>query len=115
MTETKQPVTVTDKAAREIGRIAAEQSDAKLYLRVRVVGGGCSGFMHKLDLTPDYLPEKDTRFTTPNGVEVLVDNRSMLYAEGAVVDFSDDLNRRGFIVSNVRAKSVCGCNSSFSM
>jgi iron-sulfur cluster assembly protein len=46
---------------------------------------------------------------------VVVDKRSLMYLDGAVVDFHDDLNRRGFSISNPQAKSTCGCGSSFSM
>jgi iron-sulfur cluster assembly protein len=46
---------------------------------------------------------------------VVVDKRSLLYLNGVTVDYHNDLNRRGFSVSNPQAKSTCGCGSSFSM
>jgi iron-sulfur cluster assembly accessory protein len=108
-------ITVTEKAASEVKRIVAEQaSEEKLYLRLRVVGGGCSGFQHKLDLDPQVNEKLDDTLVV-NGVDVVVDKRSMLYLDGVVVDFHDDLNKRGFSVSNANAKSTCGCGSSFSM
>jgi iron-sulfur cluster assembly protein len=47
------PVTVTERAAREIHAIIRQQElDAdKIRLRVGVRGGGCSGFSYILDLT----------------------------------------------------------------
>ena len=111
-------ITVTEKAAEEVKRIIAEQQQAgtgeKLYLRMRVVGGGCSGFQHKLDLDPQVNPKLDDVFHV-HGVDVVVDKRSLLYLQGVTVDFHNDLNRRGFSVSNPQAKSTCGCGSSFSM
>jgi iron-sulfur cluster assembly protein len=111
-------ITVTEKAAEEVKRIIAEQQQAgaaeKLYLRMRVVGGGCSGFQHKLDLDPQVNPKLDEVFQV-HGVDVVVDKRSLLYLGGVTVDFHNDLNRRGFSVSNPQAKSTCGCGSSFSM
>ncbi len=111
-------ITVTEKAAEEVKRIVAEQQQAgageKLYLRMRVVGGGCSGFQHKLDLDPQVNPKLDEVFHV-HGVDVVVDKRSLLYLQGVTVDFHNDLNRRGFSVSNPQAKSTCGCGSSFSM
>jgi len=111
-------ITVTEKAAEEVRRIVAEQQQAgageKLYLRMRVVGGGCSGFQHKLDLDPQVNPKLDEVFQI-HGVDVVVDKRSLLYLSGVTVDFHNDLNRRGFSVSNPQAKSTCGCGSSFSM
>ncbi|MCS6866586.1 MAG: iron-sulfur cluster assembly accessory protein [Gemmataceae bacterium] len=115
------PITVTEKAAAEVRRHIATmiehkeiEPDAKLYLRVRVQGGGCSGFQNKLDLDPKYDEKTDHKFEF-HGIEVVVDKRSMLYLQGAVVDFHDDLNKRGFTITNPNAKSTCGCGSSYSM
>jgi len=115
------PVTVTEKAAAEVRRHIASMIEAKeiepgakLYLRVRVQGGGCSGFQNKLDLDAKYDEKTDHKLEF-HGIEVVVDKRSMLYLAGAVVDFHDDLNKRGFTISNPQAKSTCGCGSSYSM
>jgi len=111
-------VTVTPRAADEVKRIVSEQAASgiheKLYLRMRVVGGGCSGFQHKLDLDPQVNEKLDETFEI-QGVGVVIDKRSMLYLGGVIVDFHDDLNKRGFSITNASAKSTCGCGSSFSM
>lgn len=112
-------ITVTERAASEVRRILADQQGAaglpeKVYLRMRVEGGGCSGFQHKLDLDPTVNPKLDEVFEF-HGVPVVVDKRSLIYLGDATVDFHEDLNRRGFSVSNPSAKSTCGCGSSFSM
>lgn len=112
------PITLTEKAAGEVKRIIAEQQQAgapeKLYLRMRVVGGGCSGFQPKLDLDPAVNDKLDETFEL-QGVPVVVDRRSLMYLSDVTVDFHDDLNRRGFSIHNPNAKSTCGCGSSFSM
>ncbi len=113
------PITVTEKAAAEVKRIIAEQQQQgsmpeKIYLRIRVQGGGCSGFQNKLDLDPTVNEKLDEVFDF-HGVPVVVDKRSLMYLEGANVDFHDDLNRRGFSISNPSAKSTCGCGSSYTM
>src|SRR5262249_50311074 len=106
------PITLTEKAATEVKRIIADQPAGpeaqKLYLRLRVVGGGCSGFQHKLDLDPQVNPKLDEVFEQ-HGVEVVIDKRSLLYLSGVTVDFHDDLNKRGFSISNPNAKGTCGC------
>ena len=112
-------ITLTEKAASEVKRIVGEQqtngaAPEKVYLRMRVVGGGCSGFQHKLDLDPEVKETKDEVFEF-HGVPVVVDKRSLMYLGDATVDFHDDLNRRGFSITNPSAKSTCGCGSSFSM
>jgi len=112
-------ITVTEKAAGEVRRILSEQRQGgelpdKVYLRMRVVGGGCSGFQHKLDLDPVVNEKLDEVFEF-HGIPVVVDKRSLMYLGEVTVDFHDDLNRRGFSISNPSAKSTCGCGSSFSM
>ena len=120
-TETSKPnpnILITEKAAEEVRRIIAEQGPIenaeRLYLRLRVVGGGCSGFQHKLDLDPTFNEKLDETYQI-QGVDVVVDKRSLLYLNGVTVDYHDDLNKRGFSVTNPHAKSTCGCGSSFSM
>jgi iron-sulfur cluster assembly protein len=112
------PIVLTEKAASEVRKIVADQVAAgekrTLHLRMRVVGGGCSGFQHKLDLDPEVNPKLDETFEM-HGVPVVIDKRSLLYLDGVTVDFHDDLNKRGFSISNPQAKGTCGCGSSFSM
>ena len=112
-------ITVTEKAASEVKRIISEQQSnggapERIFLRMRVVGGGCSGFQHKLDLDPAINEKLDEVFEF-HGVPMVVDKRSLMYLSDVTVDFHDDLNRRGFSISNPNAKSTCGCGSSFSM
>src|SRR5262245_17837838 len=115
------PLTVTEKAAAEVKRYVAEMRETgqieqggTLYLRVRVQGGGCSGFQNKLDLDAKFDEKTDHKFEF-HGIEVVVDKRSMLYLTGAVVDYHTDLNKKGFTITNPQAKSTCGCGSSYSM
>lgn len=114
-------ITVTPRAAEEVRRIVDEQRaagvlgpDEQVYLRVSVKGGGCSGFQNKLDLDPNYNPKVD-ELIEQHGVGIVADRKSLLYIGGATVDFHNELNKRGFSVSNPNAKTTCGCGSSFSV
>jgi iron-sulfur cluster assembly protein len=112
-------ITLTEKAAAAVKEIADEEVKAgklpeKYYLRLLVVGGGCSGFQPKLELRDSTNPKSDELFEM-HGVPVVVDKRSLLYLSDATVDYHNDLNRRGFSIQNPNAKSTCGCGSSFSM
>src|SRR5260370_6564246 len=96
-------ITVTEKGDGEVKRIISEQQQTgnvpeKIYLRLRVVGGGCSGFQNKLDLDP-VVNDKLDEVMEFHGVPVVVDKRSMMYLREVTVDFHDDLNRRGFIIN----------------
>lgn len=110
------PITISDKAARKVKEIVSEnQITDKVYLRLSVVGGGCSGFQHKLDLDPNLNEKLDETFQL-NGVDIVVDKRSLMYLTDALVDYHDeDLAKTGFSIVNPTAKSTCGCGSSFSM
>jgi iron-sulfur cluster assembly protein len=110
---------LTERAAQEVQRITAEgkaedpNAPETMYLRLRIVGGGCSGFSTKLDMEPN-INEKTDLIFEEHGVKIVVDKRSYLYAEGAKIDFHTDLNKRGFSVDLPGASGKCGCGSSFS-
>ncbi len=115
-------VTLTEKAAKEVKTMIEQQADAAkkdgregkpLALRVGVKGGGCSGFSYSLDLT-EVVGELDEQWEQ-HGVQVVCDSKSLLYLDGATVDFKDELMGRGFVFSNPNASSSCGCGSSFSV
>lgn len=111
-------IKVTDKAVKEVLHIVEEQNMNldEVVLRVKVHGGGCSGFQTKLDLDSQWNEKMDNLYDIGDGVQLCVDKRSALYLENAEVDFfDDDLGKRGFMVNNPNAKTTCGCGSSFSM
>lgn len=114
-------VTLTETAAREVNTIIQQQHDAAkkngeaphpMYLRVGVKGGGCSGFSYTLDLT-ETKSDMDESWAQ-HGIELVCDPKSLLYLEGAEIDFKDELMGRGFVFKNPNATSSCGCGSSFS-
>src|SRR5688572_30534846 len=109
-------VTLTENAVLEVKRIMNDQNmdQEKIGLRIKVVGGGCSGFMTKLDLVEDYDETKDNLEVMEN-IRVFIDKRSAMYLQGANVDYYNDINKMGFIVNNPMATGRCGCNQSFSM
>jgi iron-sulfur cluster assembly protein len=108
------PVTLTEKAAKKLLELMkAEQKDpGKFGLRVGVIGGGCSGFQYMLDF--DTKREGDLQFES-FGAKVLVDDRSINYVKGAVVDYVESLMGAGFQVQNPNVKGSCGCGSSFNV
>ncbi|MBO0902213.1 iron-sulfur cluster insertion protein ErpA [Jiella sonneratiae] len=113
MSETlSQPVTLSDKAAKRISSILRSAEDGQ-SLRISVEGGGCSGFSYKYDLTDDR--EDDDLVIEKDGARVLIDQVSLVYLEGAVVDFVDDLMGQSFQIRNPNAVASCGCGTSFSV
>jgi len=111
MSETSQPITLTDKAAGKIKELLGEQENGvEQALRVAVRGGGCSGFQYALAF--DAPKEGDHRFET-DGVAVVVDKTSMQFVFGSEVDWVDGLQGAGFAVNNPNVEAACGCGSSF--
>jgi len=115
-------ITLSETAAKEVKHIIEQQCELankngdepkKLYLRVGVKGGGCSGFSYSLDLTESVT--QDDEQSEQYGVEVVCDPKSNLYLEGTTVDFKDELMGRGFVFNNPNATSTCGCGSSFAV
>jgi iron-sulfur cluster assembly accessory protein len=105
-------VTLSETAARRIREIG-EADGRSVMLRVAVEGGGCSGFQYQFDLVEDAQPE-DLRIER-DGAAALVDDVSLAFLKGSVIDFVDELAGAEFRVRNPNAKSSCGCGVSFSM
>lgn len=104
-------ITITDAAASKIRELTPEDMQDKYALRMRVVGGGCSGLQYQMGLEEEHAPT-DKVFTC-NGVKVFVDMKSALYLAGAEVDYIDGLMQSGFKITNPNAKTTCGCGQSF--
>lgn len=110
---TGEPVTLTERAAKQVMKIKNDQKEhANLYLRVAVEGGGCSGLSYKLGL--DQRTEEDIVFEN-YGVELIVDEKHLMYLEGIQIDYPDGLDARGFTFDNPNAVDNCGCGTSFSI
>ena len=106
-------VSLTPVAAEKVKEIqAAENIEASYGLRLRVVGGGCSGFAY--DLYFDQVTEMDRTFES-HGVKLVVDQMSLQYLAGTTVDYVEGLQGAGFKFNNPNVKSTCGCGSSFSV
>lgn len=104
-------ITVTPLAAEKIKSIkTAQASPEEAGLRLRVVGGGCSGFQYQLIFD---APKPGDRVYEQDGVKVVVDPKSFLYLNGTEVDYVDGLMGAGFALKNPNAKGTCGCGSSF--
>ena len=104
-------VQITERAIGKVKEIMGSQTPAPSGLRISVVGGGCSGFSYSMafENTPNIL-DKTYNY---DGLRVFVDQASLLYLDGAEVDFVETLEGSGFKFNNPNVKSTCGCGSSF--
>lgn len=107
------PFQVTQAAYAQLREIIAQDPSQGAWLRVAVLGGGCSGFQYQFELTD--APADDDLRLADGDVGVLVDEVSLPFLDGAVLDYKRELIGARFAVENPNAASSCGCGISFSM
>lgn len=105
-------MTISDKALEKIKSILVHQKKEGQGLRVKVVGGGCSGLQYKIDFD---TPRDGDKIFEKDGVKIFVDIKSYLYLHGTEMDYTESLTGSGFTFHNPNAKRSCGCGQSFSV
>ncbi len=98
----------TESAKKEIDRAVSEKG-AKIYFRISVQGGGCSGFKYNFSFD-DKITSNDSIFN-----KTIIDKNSLKIIDGSVVDFKKELIGNSFVINNPKASSSCGCGLSFSV
>ena len=98
----------TESAKKEIDRVVSEKG-AKIYFRISVQGGGCSGFKYNFSFD-DKITSNDSIFN-----KTIIDKNSLKIIDGSVVDFKKELIGNSFVINNPKASSSCGCGLSFSV
>src|SRR5687767_15220460 len=104
-------VTLTPNAIVKVKEILDTQEPKPAGLRIAVVGGGCSGFSYSMAF--ENQPNMLDKTYNYDGLKVYVDQASLLYLDGAEVDYVETLEGAGFKFNNPQVKSTCGCGSSF--
>lgn len=114
--EAENTIYVSEKAKVKVLQLRKEAEivgKPEYFLRVGVVGGGCSGLSYKLDFDNEVKP-MDQVFED-NGVKIVTDLKSFLYLVNTELEFSDGLNGKGFYFNNPNASRSCGCGESFAV
>ncbi|MEM7034219.1 MAG: iron-sulfur cluster assembly accessory protein [Chloroflexota bacterium] len=104
-------ITLTSSAATNLQTIMTDKGIEGHALRVFVSGGGCSGLSYGMTFAE--APEMDDQTFDVNGVQVVVDPGSIMYLDGAEIDYIDSLMGGGFRIENPNAVQSCACGSSF--
>jgi len=115
-TETSNGIYISDKALVKVKELLAEAGaadDPSYFLRVSVVGGGCSGLSYKMDL--DNVIKPTDQVFEDKGQKLVTDLKSFLYLVNTVLEYSDGLNGKGFQFNNPNASRSCGCGESFAV
>ena len=108
-------LTISDKAAAKGNELVASQAAqmAKPGLRVRVMGGGCSGMMYKMEFADG--PEEGDEVFENDGFRVYIDKKSLFFLNGSELDYAEALTGAGFKFHNPNVKGTCGCGESFNV
>ena len=106
-------VSLTPQAMNQLRSLLAAENNPALGLRVFVSGGGCSGLQYVMDLV-EGPKERDILVPTQN-VHLVIDPKSALFVSGSVLDYSEDLQKGGFKVTNPNAVAHCSCGESFAV
>lgn len=107
-------ITLTEKAKDKVKEILLDQPETFAGLRIQVVGGGCSGFQYRMGFDKNFNDQNDSVFEF-DGLKVFIDKSSLLYMDGAEVDYIEGLHGAGFKFNNPNVSGSCGCGSSFSV
>src|ERR1041385_7205109 len=107
-------ISLTKKAEEKVKEILSEQPDNYAGLRIQVVGGGCSGFQYRMGFDKSFNDQSDNVFEF-DGLKVFIDKTSLMYMDGAEVDYVEGLHGAGFKFNNPNVAGTCGCGSSFSV
>ena len=105
-------VQLTPVAVNKVKEILDTQEPKPAGLRLAVVGGGCSGFSYSMAFENN--PGRMDKTFSYDGLKIFVDQASLLYLDGAEVDYVETIEGSGFKFNNPNVKSTCGCGSSFS-
>ncbi|MDH5674926.1 MAG: iron-sulfur cluster insertion protein ErpA [Myxococcales bacterium] len=107
-------IQLSERASEKVKEIQATEDLGSQGLRVRVIGGGCSGFTYDLFFDDEVDDTIDEIFQS-HGIPVYVDMMSLTYLEGTEIDYVEGLYGAGFKFNNPTAKTTCGCGSSFAV
>jgi iron-sulfur cluster assembly protein len=111
---------ISDKAAHQVQEILIQNKQSgqvkegeEQAVRIRVLGGGCSGLTYKLEF--DHNIEEADQVFFDKGVKMVTDLKSFLFIANTTLDYSDGLNGKGFHFINPNAERTCSCGESFSV
>jgi iron-sulfur cluster assembly protein len=108
-TQTQQ-VTITQAAANAVEQLIEKRELSGYALRVFISGGGCSGYQYGMALENNF--RDSDLIIDSEGIQVVVDEVSINYLNGATIDYVEDVRGSGFKIENPNAMSSCGCGQS---
>ena len=103
-------ITLTESAAGAVKKILAEREmPPGTFLRMSIMGGGCSGLQYALAFDAEFDPKTDVKFERIDGVAVVMQKKFDLHLEGSEIDYLDTPTARGFSIENPNYPKGAGC------
>jgi iron-sulfur cluster assembly accessory protein len=110
------PVSLTDAAALKVRELLDAEGRGDLRLRVAVQPGGCAGMQYQLFFDERSL-DGDVAIDQPiedsGTVPLVLDRASAPLLAGAVISYTDTIEKQGFEIDNPNAGGGCACGNSF--
>ena len=82
-------------------------------IKIGVKKAGCSGYEYFFDYVDSF--DDDGVIFEKNGCKIFIDNSSLDFLKGSLVDYQKDGLNQGIKFVNPNAKAVCGCGESFTI
>jgi iron-sulfur cluster insertion protein len=112
-TKTSENFIISENAAKRIAQLMDDEENKNVRLRISVLGGGCSGFQYNYDF--DTAKNNDDLLFEKDGIEVVIDDTSIEFISGSMLDYVETLGSAAFEIKNPNATANCGCGNSFSV
>jgi len=101
-------IEIDERAKREICNLLSDETEGSFF-RISVEGGGCSGFKYNFTIDSK-IQEDDIKSNN-----LVIDKTSLEFLAGSTLEYHDTLIEKSFKIKNPKAKSSCGCGTSFSI
>lgn len=105
-------ITLTDAAVKHVKSFLDNRGKG-VGLRLAVKTTGCSGMAYVLEFADEVGPED--KVFEQEGVQVIVDPKSLVYLDGTELDYAKEGLNEGFKFNNPNVKGECGCGESFTV
>jgi iron-sulfur cluster assembly accessory protein len=104
-------IALSERAINKVKEISEDLGVGHYTVRIKCVGGGCSGYQHEMDFE-DIIQDTDEVIET-DGIKVVIDQMSWQYLENLMIDYQDKgIMGGGFTFGGPDIKSTRGCGSS---
>jgi len=105
-------ISATEEAANRV-KVFLSKRGKGIGLRLGVKTTGCSGLAYKLEFVDS--SNSDDEIFESNGIKIFVDQKSLKYLDGTILDYTKEGLQEGFKFTNPNVKDECGCGESFTV